>query len=247
MTFLLALILPLAHASYDPHCMKLLQGDPGDRIQRFYGRMIDAVHSRPIARKLKRERLQPIDYETFYDVISELNLSASFTDGTRITLTGGQHSLALLSRKLETENVIQVTYSPQALERVREVLRGACIAVNPERWCDSYDTYMGLSDNRARVFSRKEEQALKWATIYQTPNTFSTRVMKKQSTSPEDLRIRIERLRNMHLITSTSILRGVFNESNVQEISSRFATKYLNDAYDRMYNMTENNISYFPR
>lgn len=247
MIFLFALLLPLVHASYDPHCMKLLEGKPGDRIQRFYERMVESVHSRPIARKLKREHLRPIDYETFYDVISELNLTAVFTDGTRITLTGGQHSLALLSRKLENENVTQVTYSLQALERVREVLRGACKAVNPERWCESYDTYMGLSDNRARIFSRKEEQALKWATIYQTPNTFATRVLKKQSTSPEDLRIRIERLRHTRLITSTSILRGVFNESNVQEISNCFAASYINDAYDRMYNMTENNISYFPR
>jgi hypothetical protein len=101
---------------------------------------------------------------------------------------------------------------------------------------------MGLMENHARAFSRSEEQALKWATIYQEPTHFTARRLRNEPGSKRQLRAQIAMQRKARLVTSATILRAVFTPVKAAEAFELFASNYINDAFDRLANMTEDNV-----
>ncbi|MGZ3723858.1 MAG: hypothetical protein ACXVA9_13035, partial [Bdellovibrionales bacterium] len=167
-------------ATYNSDCMKLLMPPVPLPIQNYYHSMVEHIHSQKFAQDLRRSKMQMIDYEVIYDITHGLPLRAVFADGTRENFAINESSLVKLKEKLLTTNVLVALYAPPALEKIRYILKNACIATE-YNGCEAYDEYIGLMDNGKRPFNRREEQALKWATIFQMPMNSTATMFRKES------------------------------------------------------------------
>src|SRR5665213_2585642 len=131
----------------------------------------------------------------------------TFSDGTSGKFLYDKISLNKLLSTLQTRNVLVAVYLEPAKEKVRPVMLGSCQAANREG-CEVYREYVGLLEPRKRPFTQREEQALKWAAIYQEPVTSGAKMFRERSGSK--LGINLERIRIMRIKVARSIIGAVF-------------------------------------
>jgi hypothetical protein len=235
-----------AHASYNRDCMKLLQPPLSRPVQQFQQRMQNYVHGQSFFQGLDPNRMEPIDYEAIFDLLHGLPMFVVFGDGSTLELRLDDGSVIRLRDKLATLNVLQVIYRPLALEKIRHILRNSCFAMNYEN-CDSYTDYAGLMDNRVRPFSRRQEQLLKWATLYQLPHNATARHVRETSLDESEIKAQISTIRNRRLSTSMSLLKDGFNTVDAKNGFAFFVGSFINDAFDRLENMTHENVAIFKK
>jgi hypothetical protein len=133
---LLSLSLSSAFATYNANCMRLLRPPRPAAIENYFQYMKMSVYNEPFTSDLDPDHLEPIDYETIFDLTHNMPMIAVFSDGSRANLHLNRQSMVILHDKLKTLNVVNVLYLPEALNRIRFVLKQACIHMNFPS-CDS--------------------------------------------------------------------------------------------------------------
>ncbi len=98
--------------------------------------------------------------------------------------------------------------------------------------CDIYNYYRGFWDKRRRQFSVREEQAIKWAIIHQTPTLEDIPALRRITSSPSKLRDNIHSLKESRYKVAFSILKAVFDkEEDAINIFKAVAKPHLDQAF----------------
>lgn len=229
-----------ALANYDVKCMELLvkrSNTPNDAFKKFREEWKE-----PLLRPWNLSRpLSDVEFEAFMDAFHGLSFTATFRDGHTMGYDGKRESLILFAKRLQRSTLTQVQYNPSALEKLAHIYQDACVALGRDH-CENYDTYSGWLAGEPRPFSDREEQALKWSTLFQVPaRELAARYREMGS---------VETVTRFHARSLTArqtmamyLLISTFGSSEGSRLFQSYVNNYLTAAFDRLYRLYRGEVS----
>jgi hypothetical protein len=225
------LISLAASATYNKSCMELLS-KTGDQAEVF---AMARSGWEPLLIKNwgPGRRLSAIEFETLMDVSHGLSSTVTFDNGKKRTFIQDAISLQKLAKLMEKNEIVAVTYLPDAQKTLGVVLKKSCETLG-RSGCESYEMYSGLISTEVRPFSAIQEQAIKWCTVHMAAGRNMPDAHRKWTPSPEDFKRMNDRIVEGKQASALYLLTATFEHGEAERLHREYVAPYISAASERL-------------
>jgi hypothetical protein len=215
-----------AFPTYDDECIRSLLRDEQKWLVGYRFAREAQLHDEL---QVRRE-FSDVEAEAAADILHGLVLFARFTNGKRGLFAWDYRSAAKLSDLLRVTKLDSVQYLPASIATLRKIFTSACEILKRKN-CEVYATYTNLSDDSVRPFTKRQELALKWATVHMAPSTEQAAMARDTIRKSPAVQEYFELLERPRQETAQNILLATFSPVAAERLYTSLAQPYIAQSY----------------